>query len=185
MKILNRHIKSIHKSDPKRAGRGISAGQGKTAGRGTKGQKSRAGHNIPNRFEGGQTALSMRLPKLRGFKRYKHKTQIITLDLISRSYKDGETVSIETLSEKKLIKKNDLVKILNTGKLSVKVKVDGIKFSKSLEGIFSKKEVLKEQPKAKALVKIDAKPKTKTDAKESTKSKVKKISKPKKPAEKK
>src|SRR3954469_1670352 len=51
-----------------RVGRGISAGKGKTAGRGTKGQKARAGGSIPPWFEGGQTPLHMRIPKLRGFK---------------------------------------------------------------------------------------------------------------------
>ena len=68
MKILNKELNNNPKKTAKRLGRGISAGGGKTAGRGTKGQKSRAGHNIPKRFEGGQTPLSMRLPKLRGFK---------------------------------------------------------------------------------------------------------------------
>jgi len=52
-----------------RVGRGIAAGKGKTAGRGTKGQKSRAGASIPAWFEGGQTPLHVRVPKLRGFKR--------------------------------------------------------------------------------------------------------------------
>ncbi len=52
-----------------RVGRGIAAGKGKTAGRGTKGQKARAGGSIPAWFEGGQTPLQMRVPKLRGFKR--------------------------------------------------------------------------------------------------------------------
>ncbi len=50
-----------------RVGRGIAAGKGKTAGRGTKGQKARAGGGIPAWFEGGQTPLHMRIPKLRGF----------------------------------------------------------------------------------------------------------------------
>ena len=52
-----------------RVGRGIAAGKGKTAGRGTKGQKSRTGSSIPGWFEGGQTPISQRIPKLRGFKR--------------------------------------------------------------------------------------------------------------------
>ena len=52
----------------RRVGRGIAAGQGKTAGRGTKGQKSRAGGNLPAWFEGGQTPLHQRIPKLRGFR---------------------------------------------------------------------------------------------------------------------
>jgi large subunit ribosomal protein L15 len=51
-----------------RVGRGIAAGKGKTAGRGTKGQKSRAGSSIPPWFEGGQTPLHIRIPKLRGFR---------------------------------------------------------------------------------------------------------------------
>ena len=51
-----------------RVGRGIAAGKGKTAGRGTKGQKSRAGGNLPPWFEGGQTPLHIRIPKLRGFR---------------------------------------------------------------------------------------------------------------------
>ena len=50
----------------KRVGRGISSGQGKTAGRGTKGQRSRSGFNIPKRFEGGQTPYLRRMPKLKG-----------------------------------------------------------------------------------------------------------------------
>ena len=53
---------------PTRVGRGIAAGKGKTAGRGTKGQKARAGGSIPPWFEGGQTPLHVRIPKLRGFK---------------------------------------------------------------------------------------------------------------------
>ena len=52
----------------KRLGRGLSSGKGKTSGRGTKGQKSRSGYNIPRRFEGGQTPLVQRLPKMKGFK---------------------------------------------------------------------------------------------------------------------
>ena len=51
-----------------RVGRGIAAGKGKTAGRGTKGQKSRSGASIPGWFEGGQTPIHVRVPKLRGFK---------------------------------------------------------------------------------------------------------------------
>ncbi|MEI8143526.1 MAG: uL15 family ribosomal protein, partial [Candidatus Berkelbacteria bacterium] len=52
------NLTSVKTRDRKRVGRGISSGQGKTAGRGYKGQKSRSGYNLPNRFEGGQTALS-------------------------------------------------------------------------------------------------------------------------------
>lgn len=121
---------SIKSKDKKRIGRGLSAGQGKTAGRGTKGQKSRSGHNIPKRHEGGQTPLSMRLPKLPGFKSQKPKAVIVTLDDISKNYKDGETVSLETLATKGIISKNsNKVKILNDGTLTVKVIIGSDLFS--------------------------------------------------------
>ena len=65
------------KKSAKRVGRGISAGQGKTAGRGTKGQSSRTGGRRRPGFEGGQTPLMMRIPKLRGFKSHRAKTENI------------------------------------------------------------------------------------------------------------
>jgi large subunit ribosomal protein L15 len=67
-----------------RVGRGIAAGKGKTAGRGTKGQKARAGGSIPAWFEGGQTPLQMRVPKLRGFKpRDRVEYQVVNVGRIS------------------------------------------------------------------------------------------------------
>jgi large subunit ribosomal protein L15 len=69
----------------RRVGRGIAAGQGKTAGRGTKGQKARAGGNIPAWFEGGQTPLHQRLPKLRGFRNpFKVEYEVVNLGDIAR-----------------------------------------------------------------------------------------------------
>ena len=66
-----------------RVGRGIAAGKGKTAGRGTKGQKARAGGSIPAWFEGGQTPLHMRIPKLRGFKnRFKIEYEVVNVGAI-------------------------------------------------------------------------------------------------------
>ena len=66
-------------------GRGIAAGQGKTAGRGTKGQKARAGGSIPAWFEGGQTPLHIRIPKLRGFtNRLKVDYEVVNLGAIAR-----------------------------------------------------------------------------------------------------
>ena len=66
-----------------RVGRGIAAGKGKTAGRGTKGQKARAGGSIPPWFEGGQTPLHQRLPKLRGFKnRFKIEYEVVNVGAI-------------------------------------------------------------------------------------------------------
>jgi large subunit ribosomal protein L15 len=71
------------RKDRIRVGRGIAAGKGKTAGRGTKGQKARAGGSIPPWFEGGQTPLHMRIPKLRGFKnRFKIEYEVVNVGSI-------------------------------------------------------------------------------------------------------
>ena len=74
----------------RRVGRGIAAGQGKTAGRGTKGQKARAGGSIPPWFEGGQTPLHIRIPKLRGFRnRLKTDYEVVNLGAIGRLVERG------------------------------------------------------------------------------------------------
>jgi large subunit ribosomal protein L15 len=73
-----------------RVGRGIAAGKGKTAGRGTKGQKARAGGGIPAWFEGGQTPLHQRIPKLRGFKnRFKIEYEIVNVGAIAAAVERG------------------------------------------------------------------------------------------------
>ncbi len=73
-----------------RVGRGIAAGKGKTAGRGTKGQKSRAGSSIPAWFEGGQTPLHIRIPKLRGFKnRFRIEYEVVNVGRISALVEAG------------------------------------------------------------------------------------------------
>ncbi len=73
-----------------RVGRGIAAGKGKTAGRGTKGQKARAGGGIPPWFEGGQTPLHMRIPKLRGFKnRFKTVYEVVNIGAIDAAAARG------------------------------------------------------------------------------------------------
>lgn len=73
-----------------RVGRGIAAGKGKTAGRGTKGQKARAGGSIPPWFEGGQTPLHMRIPKLRGFKnRFKIDYEVVNIGAIGNLAERG------------------------------------------------------------------------------------------------
>lgn len=130
---------SLKGKSKKRVGRGLSSGQGKTAGRGTKGQKSRSGFNIPRKFEGGQTPLSMRLPILPGFKSHKRKADVISLDLISANFKSGETVSVKLLVEKKIVSGKNPVKILNNGELTVAVKLgDDIKVSRPVKELFDK-----------------------------------------------
>ena len=90
MKLHDLHpAEGSHKART-RVGRGIAAGKGKTAGRGTKGQKARAGGSIPPWFEGGQTPLHMRIPKLRGFKnRFKVEYEIVNVGAIAQRFDAG------------------------------------------------------------------------------------------------
>ncbi len=83
-----------------RVGRGIAAGKGKTAGRGTKGQKARAGGSIPPWFEGGQTPLHMRIPKLRGFKnRFKIEYEVVNIGAIG-ALAEGGAFELEMAGKK-------------------------------------------------------------------------------------
>jgi large subunit ribosomal protein L15 len=114
----------------KRVGRGIGGKGGKTAGRGTKGQKARG--SIPISFEGGQLPMSMRVPKLRGFNNpFRVEYQAINLDTIAESGLDE--ISPETLRAKGLISKGALVKVLGRGELDRKVTVKVHALSKSAE----------------------------------------------------
>ena len=99
-------IKSTHKDKKRtRIARGIAGKGGKTGGRGTKGQKARTGFNIPSGFEGGQTKISMRLPKVRGFKNLnKENNYIIHSSTINKFYKENEEITIASLIDKKIIK---------------------------------------------------------------------------------
>ncbi len=121
----------------KRVGRGISAGGGKTAGRGTKGQKSRTGSNskISPWFEGGQTPLFRKMAKVRGFKHNVAKPFLVTTTVINRFYKDGETVSPTTILERKIARSNQLkggVKVVKRDDLSVKVQFESVSVSKTI-----------------------------------------------------
>lgn len=114
----------------KRKGRGISGKAGKTAGRGTKGQKAR--NTIPVGFEGGQLPLHIRMPKLRGFTNpFRVEYQAVNLDTIAESGLDE--VTPEALFEKGLVSKGSLIKVLGRGELSGKVTVKAHGFSKSAE----------------------------------------------------
>jgi large subunit ribosomal protein L15 len=132
----------------KRVGRGISAGGGKTAGRGTKGQNSRAGHNIPKKFEGGQMPLVMRLHKLPGFKSLRSKAVVVSLDTISKNYKDGDKLTLQSLTEKGIIKKGQRAKVLLTGELKVKVSIEDVLVSAGAAKKFATDEVVAPRPKA-------------------------------------
>ncbi len=117
----------------KRVGRGPGSGHGKTAGRGSKGQKSRSGYSRNRGFEGGQMPLSRRIPK-RGFTNiFKKQYHIINLDIIERT--GLEEIKYEDFFEKKLVRANcakgTKIKVLGNGKLTRKVHIHAHKFSKS------------------------------------------------------
>jgi large subunit ribosomal protein L15 len=105
-----------------RVGRGIAAGKGKTAGRGTKGQHSRTGSTRRPGFEGGQNPLMQRLPKLRGFKSFKVPAETVYTGQLEQF--GGKTVDSTVLAEAGLISNAHVsVKLLRGGELTKKVTV--------------------------------------------------------------
>ena len=112
-----------------RVGRGEGS-KGKTAGRGTKGTKAR--YQVPERFEGGQMPLHMRLPKLRGFTNpFRVEYQVVNLDRLSALYPEGGDVTVDDLVAKGAVRDGRPVKVLGTGAIDVKVNVTVNKFSGS------------------------------------------------------
>ncbi|CAJ1226522.1 50S ribosomal protein L15 [Lactiplantibacillus xiangfangensis] len=110
----------------RRIGRGDSSGQGKTSGRGQKGQKARGKVRVG--FEGGQMPLYRRIPK-RGFTNINRKEYaVVNLDSLNR-FDDGAEVTPESLKEAGLVKKSSAVKVLGNGKLNKKLTVKASKFS--------------------------------------------------------
>ncbi len=125
-------IKSGATKSKKRVGRGNSSGSGTYCGRGCKGQGQRKSANTRPGFEGGQTPLIMRLPKLKGFKNPNRiNFQVVNVKDLE-CFKDGDEVNMLTLLEKKLIRrKRDPVKILGHGKLTKKLVIKAHKISAS------------------------------------------------------
>ena len=102
-----------------RVGRGEGS-KGKTAGRGTKGTKAR--YQVPVAFEGGQMPIHMRLPKLKGFKNpFKVEFQVVNLDKIETLFPEGGAVTVADLVARGAVRKNEPVKVLGQGAISVKV----------------------------------------------------------------
>ncbi|GAA4819833.1 50S ribosomal protein L15 [Streptomyces ziwulingensis] len=121
LKIHNLRPAPGAKTAKTRVGRG-EASKGKTAGRGTKGTKAR--YQVPERFEGGQMPLHMRLPKLKGFRNpFKTEFQVVNLDKLASLYPQGGEVTVEDLVAKGAVRKNSLVKVLGEGELSVALTV--------------------------------------------------------------
>lgn len=118
------------KSTKIRVGRGEGGKRGKTAGRGTKGTGARK--NVPARFEGGQMPLHMRLPKLKGFTNPNRVVfQVVNLRDIERLFPEGGQIGIPELIAKGAVRKNELVKVLGDGNLTVKVEITANKFTGS------------------------------------------------------
>jgi large subunit ribosomal protein L15 len=121
LKIHNLRPAPGAKTAKTRVGRG-EASKGKTAGRGTKGTKAR--YQVPERFEGGQMPLHMRLPKLKGFKNpFRTEYQVVNLDKLAALYPEGGEVTVADLVDKGAVRKNSLVKVLGQGEISVALQV--------------------------------------------------------------
>ncbi len=115
---------------PSRKGRGISAGQGKTAGRGTKGQKARTGHRkMPTGFMGGQRAIMQAIPKLKGFKTLHAKAEVVYTDVLNELKGNVDNF---VLAEKSFITSPYVkVKVISRGELKSKITLETQFASKS------------------------------------------------------
>ena len=135
------------KKEVKRIGRGAGSGQGKTAGKGHKGQKARAGRGMRPGFEGGQMPLQRRVPK-RGFVNiFGKEFSIVNVSALDQSFDAGAGVDIDALIEKGLVKKVlDGVKILGNGEISKKLTVQVNAYSEAakqkIEAAGGKAEVI-------------------------------------------
>ena len=134
------------KKEVKRIGRGHGSGWGKTAGKGHKGQKARAGKGMRVGFEGGQMPLQRRIPK-RGFNNiFRDKVVAINVGTLNK-FEDGAVVDIAALTEKGIVKNSfDSVKILSNGTLNKKLTVKANAFSQGavakIEAAGGKTEVI-------------------------------------------
>lgn len=121
-----------------RVGRGVGSGNGKTSGRGQKGQNARSGGGVSLGFEGGQTPLYRRLPK-RGFTNFTRKEFAVVNVSTLNNFEEGTVVTPELLLATGVIKKTlDGVKVLGDGELEKKLTVKANKFSKSAQAAIEK-----------------------------------------------
>jgi large subunit ribosomal protein L15 len=118
----------------KRIGRGPGSGHGKTAGRGHKGARSRAGYSMHPAFEGGQMPVSRRVPK-RGFNNpFGPKVKAVNVADLEAAFSAGDEVTLDTLKARNLAKgRFDVLKVLGDGELKKKLKVTAHRFSKTAE----------------------------------------------------
>ena len=144
-------LKVVKNTRPSRKGRGISAGQGKTAGRGTKGQKARTGHSkMPAGFMGGQRAIMQAVPKLKGFKSIHAKAEVVYTDRLNdlKGKVDNFVLAEKALISSPYVK----VKVISRGELAAKVDLETQFASKSAVlaikkagGSFKKVAILKKE----------------------------------------
>lgn len=130
---LNTISSEVKKKNSKRVGRGIGSGNGKTAGRGHKGQKARAGGYHKVGFEGGQMPLQRRLPKV-GFTSRKNNTARVRLSELE--LKGNQNITVDLLKEKKVISHSAKeVKVFLSGEIKSKVNLKGILVTKGVKKI--------------------------------------------------
>ena len=147
------HEISTIKKNKKRIGRGGK--RGTYSGKGMKGQKSRSGGNVDPLFEGGRTTLIQKMKKNRGFKSPHAKKVTLSLSKLENIYNDGDTVSIETLAKRKILRVKTIkngVRIVATGKITKKLIIDkniGVTISakKQIEKIGGKVEIVQKTKK--------------------------------------
>ena len=115
---------SVNKNTrPNRKGRGIAAGQGKTAGRGTKGQKARTGHSkMPAGFMGGQRAIMQAVPKLKGFKSIHPKAEVVYTDRLNEL--SGEVDNFKLAEARLISSPYNRVKVITRGEVTAKVNLE-------------------------------------------------------------
>ena len=113
-------------------GRGRGTGHGKRSGRGQTGQNSRAGRGVMVAYEGGQSTLLRRLPKVGFNSKWPNAYQIVSVESLNRCFKDGDTVNPDALKDANLIKSlHRPVKILSDGDIKKKLTVHAHRFSKT------------------------------------------------------
>ncbi|MEN3045013.1 MAG: 50S ribosomal protein L15 [Candidatus Hydrothermales bacterium] len=118
------------KKKPKRVGRGIGSGHGKTSGRGHKGAGSRSGKEKGPEFEGGQTPLYRRLPKKGFVNPFGEKYEVINIKNLVEKFKEGEEATYEEMKNRRVLRRNFKVKLLSDGEINFPLKVYVHKASK-------------------------------------------------------
>lgn len=130
-KLHNLKPHSSQQKNRKRVGRGNGSTSGTFSGKGMNGQNARSGGGVRPGFEGGQTPLHKRLPKIKGFKNINRiEYKALSLSTLSENFKDGDNVTKEVLVTKNLFHKNDKIKLLASGTIDKKLTIEVDKASK-------------------------------------------------------